>query len=80
MILQLLDGSILEQVLKLGFKASNNQAEYEALLAGLKVAEELQVKELLIHCDLMLIINQVTRDYATHDPTMMLYINKKSNN
>ncbi|KAM2778465.1 hypothetical protein COP1_013842 [Malus domestica] len=29
------DGSMLEQVITLGFKASNNEAEYEALLVGL---------------------------------------------
>lgn len=34
MVLILPDRSILEQALKLGFKASNNKAEYKALLAG----------------------------------------------
>lgn len=38
-------------------KASNNEAEYDAFLAGLRVAEELLVKELLIHYNSMLIIN-----------------------
>ncbi|KAI5352565.1 hypothetical protein L3X38_005456 [Prunus dulcis] len=30
-----LDGTLLEQVMMMGFLASNNEAEYEALLAGL---------------------------------------------
>ena len=30
------DGLVIEQVVNLGFPASNNEAEYEALLAGLK--------------------------------------------
>lgn len=32
-------------------KVSNNETEYDALLTGLSVAEEVQVKELLIHYD-----------------------------
>lgn len=59
MVLVTLDGSILKQALKLKFKASNNEVEYEMLLVGFKVAVELQVRELSIHCYLMLIINQV---------------------
>lgn len=35
------DDTILEQSLKLKFKASNNETEYEALLVRLKVADEL---------------------------------------
>lgn len=60
--LQTLDGSILEHALKLGFKASNNETEYKAFLAELRIAEKLQVRELLVHCDSMLIDNQVTWD------------------
>ncbi|XP_020206374.1 uncharacterized protein LOC109791485 [Cajanus cajan] len=33
-------GLVLEQSLRFAFKASNNQAEYEALLAGLRLAQE----------------------------------------
>ena len=37
-IIEGLDNVPLEQALKLNFKASNNQAEYEALIASLKLA------------------------------------------
>lgn len=33
MVLMMLDKSILEQALKLGFKANNKEIEYETLLA-----------------------------------------------
>ncbi|XP_068328264.1 uncharacterized protein [Pyrus communis] len=69
-VLVMLDGSTLEQTLKLGFKASNNEAEYKVFLAALKVAKELQVKELSIHYDSMFIVNQVTGDYTAHHPIM----------
>ncbi|KAM1333679.1 hypothetical protein ACFX2F_009683 [Malus domestica] len=44
-----LDGSMLEQAITLGFKASNNKTEYEALLAGIRM------KKLAIHSDSQLI-------------------------
>ena len=37
-------GSMPEQAIILGFKASNNEAEYEALLAGLRMIKNLAVK------------------------------------
>ncbi|KAM1559810.1 hypothetical protein ACFX1X_003117 [Malus domestica] len=45
------NGSMLEQAITLGFKASNNEAEYKALLAGLRMAKDLAVKKLAIHSD-----------------------------
>ena len=45
------DGSMLEQTITLGFKAFNNEAEYKALLAGLRMAKDLAVKKLAIHSD-----------------------------
>ena len=40
------DNIVLEQALKFNFKASNNQVEYEALIAGLKLAREVGAKKL----------------------------------
>ena len=40
------DGHNLNSVLHLEFKASNNAAEYEALLAGLRLAQEMKAKKL----------------------------------
>ncbi|MCI84401.1 gag-pol polyprotein, partial [Trifolium medium] len=45
------DGVLMEQSLRFAFKASNNQAEYEALLAGMKLAKEMEVQELKAQSD-----------------------------
>ena len=42
----------LEQALKLNFGDSNNQAKYEALIAGLKLAREVGAKKLQCFIDL----------------------------
>ena len=40
------DNITLEQALKLNFRASNNQVEYEVLIVGLKLTREVGVKKL----------------------------------
>ena len=44
-----------EYALRFNFKASNNQAEYEALLVGLKIAKEYDIDNLKIFTDSQLI-------------------------
>lgn len=43
-ILESLDEVILEQSIRFEFEATNNQAKYEALLAGLRLAKEIGAK------------------------------------
>ena len=42
-----------------GFKASNNEAKYEALIVGLHLAHELEVCNVKIFSDSQLVVNQV---------------------
>ncbi|KAI5317142.1 hypothetical protein L3X38_036849 [Prunus dulcis] len=71
-----LDGTLLEQVITLGFPASNNEAEYEALLAGLRLANELSIKKLAIYSDSQLITSQASGEYMAKHPRMILYLDK----
>ena len=43
----------------MGFKASNNEVEYEALLAGLRVILDPGAKEVKVYSDSWLVVNQV---------------------
>ena len=52
----------LRYVLRIYFPASNNDAEYEACLHGLRIAVELGVKCLYVYGDLALVINQLNKD------------------
>ncbi|XP_059654577.1 uncharacterized protein LOC132301331 [Cornus florida] len=63
----------LSQALWLEFRATNNEAEYEALLAGLKLAKELKVRNLTVFSDSQLIVRQVNGEYETKDETMEAY-------
>jgi len=58
----------------LGFKASNNEAEYEALLVGLRVVSDLGAKEVEIYSDSLLVVNQVQGSFEAKDLWMMEYL------
>ncbi|XP_015945413.1 uncharacterized protein LOC107470527 [Arachis duranensis] len=51
-------GNVIEHSLHFSFKASNNQSEYEALIAGLRLAADLNITELKVYCDFLLIVQQ----------------------
>ena len=59
-----------EQAINLGFPASNNEAEYEALLAGLKSAFYMKATELMVYSDSQLVVNQISGDYEAKDDRM----------
>jgi ribonuclease HI/transposase InsO family protein len=66
-------GKHLRYVLRLHFPASNNMAEYEALVNGLRIAIELGVRRLDARGDSQLVINQVMKNSHSHDPKMEAY-------
>uniref|UniRef100_A0A2N9F1K3 Uncharacterized protein n=1 Tax=Fagus sylvatica TaxID=28930 RepID=A0A2N9F1K3_FAGSY len=60
------EGLILELVVRLGFLALNNEAEYEALLIGLRSAIRLGAEHLQVFCDSQLVVEQIGRDRNSH--------------
>ncbi|KFK24358.1 hypothetical protein AALP_AAs56437U000100, partial [Arabis alpina] len=65
---------VLEQSFRLGFDASNNEAEYEALLAGLRLAKGLEITKVSVFCDSQLVVNQFNGEYANKDERMEAYL------
>jgi ribonuclease HI len=66
-------GKHLCYVLRLHFPASNNVAEYEALVNGLRIAIELGVRRLDARGDSQLVIDQVMKNSHCRDPKMEAY-------
>ena len=66
-------GDFILKAFKLRFPSTNNIAEYEALIAGLKIAVEWNITELQIFGDSQLIIKQVLNDYQTKDEKLLPY-------
>ncbi|KAG7552308.1 Ribonuclease H-like superfamily [Arabidopsis thaliana x Arabidopsis arenosa] len=65
---------ILEQSFRLLFNASNNEAEYEALIAGLRLAQGVGAEEVVAYCDSQLVVNQFNGDYEAKDLRMEAYL------
>lgn len=51
------EGTVIKQAVRLGFKVSNNEVEYEALIVGMQNAKKLGIQDLVIHCDSQLVAN-----------------------
>ena len=56
------------------FSASSNEAEYEALIAGLKLAKALGVRHINIYSDSQLVVCQVTSQYQAKEERMVSYL------
>jgi ribonuclease HI len=63
----------MRYVVRLHFLASNNMAEYEALLCGLRIAIETGIKCLDVRGDSQLVIDQVMKNASCHDDKMEAY-------
>ncbi|XP_059654681.1 uncharacterized protein LOC132301448 [Cornus florida] len=66
----------IQYALRFGFKATNNKAEYEALIAGLKVATALGVEQLNMYTDSELVAGQVQAEYEARDEKIKSYLQK----
>ncbi|KAK1554732.1 hypothetical protein Q3G72_016522 [Acer saccharum] len=76
LVLESPQGDVLEQSVHCGFHATNNEAEYEALIAGLDLAKSLSVKIIKVRSDSQLVVRQVNGTYEARDQRMSAYLNK----
>jgi ribonuclease HI len=63
----------LKDVLQIFWKISNNEAEYEALLHGLRLAISLGIKRLLVYDNSAVVINQVNKSWDRNKENMDAY-------
>ena len=70
------DGIDVEYELKFGFQASNNEAEYEAIIAGLNLAHSMEANQLEVCSDSQLVVKQIEDDYEAKGEKMILYLKK----
>nr|CAN78757.1 hypothetical protein VITISV_035650 [Vitis vinifera] len=79
LLLQSPTGEHLEQAIRLGFSASNNEAEYEVILSGLDLALALSVSKLRIYSDSQLVVKHVQEEYEAKDALILLPIHVQTN-
>ncbi|KAL0340350.1 UNVERIFIED_CONTAM: hypothetical protein Sradi_4551800 [Sesamum radiatum] len=66
-VITLLYREDLEFAVKFGFKASNNETEYEVLVIGMRMTHEVRARHLVAYLDSQLIIKQVEITYEAKE-------------
>jgi ribonuclease HI len=66
-------GDKLLYALQIHLRPSNNIAEYEALVHGLKLAKEIGIRRILCFGDSDLVVHQVSREWDAKDANMASY-------
>ncbi|GKE42953.1 reverse transcriptase domain-containing protein [Tanacetum coccineum] len=58
------------------FETTNNEAKYEMLLAGLRIAVDMKVRDLSIFVDSQIVANQVNGLFEARQPVIKQYLDK----
>ncbi|XP_074347110.1 uncharacterized protein LOC141685935 [Apium graveolens] len=64
----------IRRVTHMAFHATNNDAEYEVLINGLKLALEMKVENLNVFSDSMIVVYQINGEYQAKGPRTELYL------
>ncbi|KAF8079829.1 hypothetical protein N665_0998s0008 [Sinapis alba] len=67
-------GELIRQSFSFDFPASNNEAEYESLLAGLRLAKAVRAKRLSAYSDSQLVTSQYSGEYDACNDRMDAYL------
>ncbi|GKB81784.1 reverse transcriptase domain-containing protein, partial [Tanacetum coccineum] len=70
------EGTEFTYALRFQFTASNNEAEYEALIAGLRITAQMGVRNVHVSVDSKLVANQVLGAYVAKEENMIKYLEK----
>ena len=61
-------GERIEQAVRLGFSATNNESKYEAMIAGLELGLAMGADNLSVQSDSQLVVGQVNAEFESRDP------------
>ena len=70
------EGDVVECMIRLDFPTTNNEAEYEALVAGLDLVRAAGAISVVIYCNSQVITNQINGDYECKGERMKLYLDQ----
>ena len=76
LVLISLEKVIVGKSLKLDFSATNNEAEYEALLMGIAMVQRMGGKSIKVFSDSRLVVGQVKGEFEAKDKRMQGYLSQ----
>ena len=74
MVLRTPKGDKIECMIRLDCPTTNNEAEYEALVAGLDLARAVGAKNMVVYYDSQIVTSQVNSDYECKNERMKKYL------
>ena len=74
MVLQSPKGDKLKRRVRLQYRATNNEVEYEALLKRLELAKSVEAKSILVLGDSLLVMGQINGTYEAKERRMKKYL------
>ena len=74
MVIQTPEGDKIECMIRLDFPTTNNEAEYEALVAGLDLAKAVGAENMIMHCNSQVITSQINGNYECRNERMKKYL------
>ena len=66
-------------MIRLDLPTTNNEAEYEALVAGLDLTKAVNAENMIIHCDSQVITSQINDDYEYRNERIKKYLKEVKN-
>ena len=73
-VIQTPQGDKIQCMIRLDFPTTNNEAEYEALVAGLDLAKATGAENIVVHCDSQVVTSQINDDYECKNDRMKRYL------
>ena len=67
------EGECMARAIRCEFETTNNEAEYEALIAGLQIASSIGIRKITVRLDSQLIVNQVKGSFQVKGEEMAAY-------
>ena len=69
----------IECMIRLDFPTTNNEAEYEALVAKLDLAKAAGAENVVVHCDSQVVTSQINGGYECKNEMMKRYLEEVKN-
>ncbi|XP_050290503.1 uncharacterized protein LOC126728762 [Quercus robur] len=73
-VIQTPRGDTIRCMIRLDFPITNNEVEYEALVAGLDLAKAARAENVIVHCDSQVVTSQINGDYECKNDRMKKYL------
>ena len=79
MVIQTPKGDNIKCMIQQDFPTTNNEAEYEALVAGLDLAKASGAENMVVHCNSQVVTSQINGGYECKNERMKRYLEEVKN-